>query len=659
MQKNLECPICEHLLTVDAAHSAPTHCPGCGQNVDWVPVSAPEISKPVESLQIKSDPLRPGIPPAGPGTVQRSTRSLTPPPPIKTRAKQPPSTVASTPDEIQIPDADVDNRSSATEKNANQKNSNETKPVVNATKSDNAIPIPIMVTLVVAAVGSLIAILYMVLASQTGASHASEDRDSDRLSQKAGRNASPTKTPTVDPRDKLSPDEIPSRTTLEKLEQIWPRVRTYLVALSVETDHGTQYASGVVVDSRGWIATSSRMLQGAKKVTVTWPNQDFIEGKPFSSRTDESIGIVAQNKDLDIVIIAVGRDSIVELTDVAYGDPSSVVASQTLIAGSQPAEDRRLWLKDCRVSQRSRFDELHPAFRSNLARESSDPIDSSLRFLTHSGTVSPRIAGGPLFDEEGRLVAINTMLAFSNETLAVPVSAISKLKASATGQLMAFDTRSADGAQVSAMAADAANSSGDQSTQRSMPEFNEIANAHDALDEAMRLGCVAQTAMQYETLKGLAAALADVDTLRKSLIDNPEKLKSLDHHIDDLNAKLMGELNRSGELTQEAATKVNQLFQQQRIPGSEDYFVAYASVKHPTMLSSEIEGNSTITFETVGNSELIVSVATKENADSLTIGTKGMLIGKLRPERFILSEDGVEKETVFCEALYFFEVQEF
>lgn len=655
MPKNLECPICEHMLRVNSAQKAPETCPECEQAVEWVPVSGSEAATATREMDVSAEPGPPPILPRK-NVAKKTSRSLSPPPPIKPRTRQAAGKAGGKSDGA----ADVSDSSDDIQlENTNPAKSvgSDSQPVKTIDKPSVSLPTPVLVTLGIATVAVLIAIVYMVVVTTSGNSALSQDNEREKNSTDSNQNTrtnTAAQPPKKDPRDDLNEDEIPTRVSLNTLETVWPKVRSYVVGLYVETAQGPRFASGVVVDSRGWIATSSRVLQGATKIIVTWPNTDFVEGESKSARSEEALGLVAQDLELDIAILAVGRNAIVELTEVETGDSSMIVPSSTLIAAAQPADDRRLWLKDCRVAKRPRFDELHPAFKLILSKASEELPDQQIKFMTHSGTQSPSIAGGPLFDTEGRLVAINTMLTMGSETLAVPATAIDQLKKTATGDLSAFDP-APGGDAVAAMATGDSNVSAD-ANQASVSSFPEILQAKQLIDEARRLGMVPTNGADYQKLVSVAQSLHEISTLRESLSEQPDEQKALDHDVENLINGIIQELSTSGELEFETAKQANQVFLDQHEFGSEEFFAAFVTVKHPTMLSSRINEKSTITFELEGSTQLVTSTANEE-ADSLIVGAKGLVFGKLRPERYRLTVEGEPQEVIFCEVLYFFEVK--
>ena len=652
MPKNLECPICEHLLTVESSQKGPESCPECEQQVEWVQVTQ-------SSVHSLSSELTANLTGGGPPVLPRknanhsASRSLAPPPPIKPKTKpRPVVPIADSEgavDDIGSSD-DIQLESDSSKKGPASK----TQPVKAITKAAPGIPTPILITLGIATVAVLIGVVYITV---FGTSRKDESADEEYRSSLTSESAlKPTKPKSSkNPRDKLQTDELPTRLSMDVLEDVWPKVRNYVVALNIETANGVRPASGIVVDSRGWIATSARILEGANKVVVTWPNTDFIDGNSKSARSDEALGLIAQNKDMDIAIFAVGRNSIVELTEVEMGDSSSIVASQTLIAAAQPATDRRLWLKDCRVADRPRFDDLHPVFKSAIAKESDGKFDHDTKFLTHSAKQSPAFAGGPIFDTAGRLVAINTQHGYENKTLAVPAAVVKKLKQSANGQVTAFNRATTSNSENAVAAVDSSNQATSEPV--SKPKHPEVADANNAINAARQLGMAPTNAAGYEKLKAIAATMDSVIQLRQSLEDQPDEQKSLDHEIDDLVNGIVQELSTSGELDFETAKQVNQLFLDQRVAGNEDYFAAYVVVKHPTMLSSTVEGKATISFQLVGSTQMVTSVANEE-ADQMIVGINGLIFGRLRREEYTLNSNGKAENSIFCEVMYFFEVKE-
>jgi putative serine protease PepD len=107
-------------------------------------------------------------------------------------------------------------------------------------------------------------------------------------------------------------------------------VRPSTVALAVKGAHGTTFSTGLVVESGGIIVTASRVLSGARAITVIEPNGSQQPASVIGVDRDSGVGVVRIGDDLPVAIFA--DDDLVRGT-VAM----AVAMGPTKQAGQPPA----------------------------------------------------------------------------------------------------------------------------------------------------------------------------------------------------------------------------------------------------------------------------------------------------------------------------------
>jgi serine protease Do len=146
--------------------------------------------------------------------------------------------------------------------------------------------------------------------------------------------------------------------------------------------------SGFVVKKDGWIATNLHVIAEARELSVT-----FAGGGEFPV-----VEVIAVDMDHDLALIKIDKSALPELV---VGDSDRVKAGDRIVAIGHP-----LGLEDT-VSNG-----LVSAIRN---------VSPSLTLLQISAPIAPGSSGGPLIDEEGRVIGIATAVSREGQNLAFGV----------------------------------------------------------------------------------------------------------------------------------------------------------------------------------------------------------------------------------------------
>ncbi|MEM6994280.1 MAG: trypsin-like peptidase domain-containing protein [Myxococcota bacterium] len=141
--------------------------------------------------------------------------------------------------------------------------------------------------------------------------------------------------------------------------------------LLLEVDRGL--GSAVVVSPDGFALTAAHVVAGSAEIKVT-----TYDGQTASAQ------IVRLDKAQDIALIKVDRDAPVACSRTALDD--AVLGSDAFVLGSPGGEELSFSVSKGIVSGRRNFD--------------------GLRFLQLDASVNPGNSGGPVLDDEGRLIGI-------------------------------------------------------------------------------------------------------------------------------------------------------------------------------------------------------------------------------------------------------------
>ena len=216
-------------------------------------------------------------------------------------------------------------------------------------------------------------------------------------------------------------------------EQAWQRINGYLVKLDIVTPAGSRQATGLIVDSRGWVATSLSALKNAGRVSVTGAAKRLDNDPPWQTLTDEARGIIATDPQHDLAIIAINRSQVINLSDPRLATEDRLVPAHRMLIARTPPPNHSPWLTECRIDRRAAWSGLDETSQQVIERNGLDQQDAFQWVLftprAQSG-IPEQVAGSPLLDLEGRIMALNTGFSANGDVLAVPATAVVKLLAS-------------------------------------------------------------------------------------------------------------------------------------------------------------------------------------------------------------------------------------
>ena len=172
-----------------------------------------------------------------------------------------------------------------------------------------------------------------------------------------------------------------------------PTWKRAVVRLAVRTDEGEGQGSGFVIDDRGTVVTNFHVVADAIEV-----NAFFSDG--FQERVSKTLGVMP-DKDLAFLRLASGESRCAPL----------------ILADSLPQEGRTVYALGCPlglgfsltqgiVSGIRSAGELRDAFRSEGGRGPN----LNVQWVQTTAAVNWGNSGGPIIDDRGRVVGVNTLV---------------------------------------------------------------------------------------------------------------------------------------------------------------------------------------------------------------------------------------------------------
>ena len=182
-------------------------------------------------------------------------------------------------------------------------------------------------------------------------------------------------------------DEIQNISVYEKCSDAVVNISTKVISYSwfyepYPTDGGS--GSGSIIDKRGYVVTNRHVIKDAYKIYISLSDGTQYEGT-----------LVGEDAQTDLAVVKFTPPENIELTTIGFSDSTKLRVGQKVIAIGNPFGFDRT---------------MTTGIISSLGR----PIQSDntiFRDMIQTDTaINPGNSGGPLFDTQGRMIGINTMI---------------------------------------------------------------------------------------------------------------------------------------------------------------------------------------------------------------------------------------------------------
>ena len=244
--------------------------------------------------------------------------------------------------------------------------------------------------------------------------------------------------PTNAPPDKPPKLSVYSYFSLEDIERFWRANSNFVVRLKVDLGSTSHYVSGIIVDRRGWVATSLAGVQNAKEIEVQIASDNLRAfGGIRLNSTDSVQGVLAKDPEHDLVLLAINRELVRSLSEVPIGSTDSLVEGAHLIQCAAPGKENFAWPNEVRFSRRQKYEDLYFDFKTQV---DDQKYNRELDYIFHNG-YSDTCVGAPLLDQKGMLFGINSSINDrSSKVMVIPAEAIKALAASEVDDVMGLST---------------------------------------------------------------------------------------------------------------------------------------------------------------------------------------------------------------------------
>lgn len=189
-----------------------------------------------------------------------------------------------------------------------------------------------------------------------------------------------------------------------ELEKLWAEIHPYLFRLVVHKPNGDRVISGVLIDSRGWVATSLSAVEGARSLEVYPAPADPLSEFAADNLRDEVRGILAVDRPRDLVLLQINR-RLVNVVTALKSTEKLLVPGRPLIQAASVGPERWGWLTETRMVRTDPA--TFPAEVKQLIERRG--LDLAPYWPAHRLAISQG-AGAALFTPEGELAGVNTGL---------------------------------------------------------------------------------------------------------------------------------------------------------------------------------------------------------------------------------------------------------
>lgn len=203
-------------------------------------------------------------------------------------------------------------------------------------------------------------------------------------------------------------------------------VRPAVVAISVETNNGSDQGSGSIIDSKGHILTNNHVVAAAADgngiITV-----ELYDGRLYKAKivgrdvlTDLAV-IKIENPPKDLTVAPLGNSDNLKVGEsvAAIGNPLGL--SSTVTTGIVSALNRPVRVQAVQGGGSDSGQDMDPfglrryfgggTLKPSQPEKSTTPTEVTTNAIQVDAAVNPGNSGGPLFDSRGRIVGVTSSIA--------------------------------------------------------------------------------------------------------------------------------------------------------------------------------------------------------------------------------------------------------
>lgn len=329
--------------------------------------------------------------------------------------------------------------------------------------------------------------------------------------------------------------------TREEYYALWNTIHPHLVRLQVQSPAETRTVAGVIVDSRGFVATSYQAIRDAVSIEVRSASKALIAGEPFGELTDQVRGLIAKDESRDLAILEINRRFVSSFATIKFSAAETALPGDRCVVATPPQGASRLWIADFPIRHVQTFDRLMPQFQTAMSRIPQIAGTSSQWIV--GGIPEERfVPGSPVFRLTGELVAVVTCAAAESNAIACPSLSIAELIRAAPAAASPFP--------IDPIVKEAVSSSvaiKEILPDRESPSFAAAEELQQLTQSVSQFDFLPKTPEQQKTLGDFAAALFRFDEwLQRPDLTDEQRLEAeqfLDQFLDGIQSEIRTSIN--------------------------------------------------------------------------------------------------------------------
>ncbi|MDB4766902.1 hypothetical protein OAG71_04360 [bacterium] len=195
--------------------------------------------------------------------------------------------------------------------------------------------------------------------------------------------------------------------------------RPYLVLLEIESPAGITYATGTIVDSRGYVMTSLRAVVGATTIKVSSARKrSQIKSNAVPPFSDNVRNVLSVSRSQQWVLLEINRRLVINTNDISIPSTDRIVSRQPLLRVIAPQSPLDHVVSEMRVDSRKEPNELTTE-QKKLLNLSGIENEREANWILSPSSPYDRL-GAVLLSTDGKLLA---MLVNSDDQFSYFVSA--------------------------------------------------------------------------------------------------------------------------------------------------------------------------------------------------------------------------------------------
>lgn len=427
----------------------------------------------------------------------------------------------------------------------------------------------------------------------------------------------------------------------EEVLALWTRIQPYLVRLDVRVGSVERLVGGVIIDSRGYVATSYQAIRDAQSIQVRLAAKSLTAGEAVGDLSDEVRGLIGADESRDLAILQINRRFVSAFANLALDVKTRALPGDRCVVAVPPSPTRRLWLVDFPIRQAQPFDRLLEPLRNALTqRKLVIPAESP--WLVGSLSAEQFVPGSPVFNLQAELVGLCVAAAPDQQTIAAVSAPIAGLLGQGNLAARPFPIDPAVVAQVAAETSDASLLPDAES-----PAFAPADTLRKSTQAVIGFHVFPQSPEQFQSLAQFASASIEVDDWLSSQDLEEASWKMLRDYRDAVFDRLQAALD-ANEDPLSAAEQLNRW-----VCDSATAARGFAALGRVLRVGSDgRNGTPFVVFELPGTERYAYAEIRREGPIFLP-GSLWLIVGRQFPGVTFRSTDGaIEVDAQVCDIRY-------